>query len=44
MRRYFIEPRTRKHVKGYGVLSFSRKYKKQLSNTGLDVVKLLPER
>ena len=36
MTRYFIEPRTRKYVKGYG----SNKYRKQLldttSNTGLD--------
>ena len=29
MRRYSVEPRTRKYVKGYGFLSFSRKYKKQ---------------
>ena len=26
--RYSIEPRTRKYVKGYGFLSFARKYKK----------------
>ena len=26
--RYSIEPRTRKYVKGYGFLSFVRKYKK----------------
>ena len=28
MWRYSIEPRTRKYVKGYGFLSFARKYKK----------------
>ena len=27
---YSIEPRTKKYVKGYGFLSFARKYKKQL--------------
>ena len=26
MRRYSIEPRTRKYVKGYGFLSFARKF------------------
>ena len=26
MKRYSIEPRTRKYVKGYGFLSFGRKY------------------
>ena len=30
MRKYFIEPRTRKYVKAYGFLSFARKYKKLL--------------
>ena len=39
MQRYSIEPRTRKHVKGYILLSFARKYKKQLLDTGLDAVK-----
>ena len=39
MRRYSIEPRPRKNVKGYGFLSFTRKYKKQLLDTGLDAVK-----
>ena len=39
MRRYSIKPRTRKYVKGYGFLSFTRKYKKQLLNTGLDFLK-----
>ena len=33
---YSIEPRTRKCVKGYGFLSFERKYKKQLFYTGID--------
>ena len=36
MRKYSIEPRTRKYVKGYGSLSFTRKYKKQLLDAGLD--------
>ena len=39
MRRYSIEPRTRKYIKGYGFLSFTRKYEKQLLNTRLDAVK-----
>ena len=39
MQQYSIEPRTRKYVKGYEFLSFARKYKKQLLNTGLDAVK-----
>ena len=39
MRQYSIEPRTRKYVKGYGFLSFARKYEKQLLDTGLDAVK-----
>ena len=36
MARYSIDPRTRKYVKGYGFLSFARKYKKQLLDKGLD--------
>ena len=32
----FIEPRTRKYVKEYEFLSFVRKYRKQLLDTGLD--------
>ena len=36
---YSIEPRTRKYVKGYGFLSFARKYKKQLMDKGLDASK-----
>ena len=39
MRRYSIEARTRKYLKGYGYLSFARKYKKPLLNTGLDASK-----
>ena len=38
-----VESRTRKYVKGDGFLSFARnlstKYKKQLSDTGLDALK-----
>ena len=41
MTRYSIEPiKKTKHVKGYGFLSFLRKYRKQLLNTGLDAVKI----
>ena len=36
MQQYSIEARTRKYVKGYGFLSFARKYKKQVLDTGLD--------
>ena len=41
MRRSSIEPRTRKYIKGYGFLSFARKYtkKKQMLDTGLNVSK-----
>ena len=39
MDRYSVEPRTRKYVKGYGFLSFARKYKKQLLGRGLDSLK-----
>ena len=39
MQRYSIEPRTREYVKGYGFLSFTRKYKKQLLGTGIDASK-----
>ena len=39
MRRYSIEPKTTKYVKGYGFLFFVRKYKKQLLDTGLDSLK-----
>ena len=38
--RYSIEPRimksTKKYVKGYGFLSFARKYKKQVQDAGPD--------
>ena len=40
MRRYSIEQRTRKYVKGYRFLSFARKYKKQLLDTGIDSLKI----
>ena len=36
---YSTEPRIRKNVKGYGFLSFARKYKKQLLDTRLDSLK-----
>ena len=36
---YSIEPRTRKYVKGYRLLPFARKYKKQLLDTWLDTLK-----
>ena len=43
MRSYSIEPRTTKYVKGCGFLLFARnlskKYRKQLLNTGLDSLK-----
>ena len=35
MARHSMEPRTRKYDKGYESLSFARKYKKQLLDTGL---------
>ena len=41
MTRYFIEPRTRKYVKGYGFLLFARKYKKQILDTRLDASKIV---
>ena len=31
-----MEPKERKYVKGYGFLSFGRKYKKQILDKGLD--------
>ena len=39
MWRYSVEPRTRKYIKGCGFLSFARKFKKQLLDTGLDSLK-----
>ena len=44
MRRHSIELRTRKYVIGYGFLSFARKYKKHLFNTGLDAIKTASKR
>ena len=41
MRRFFIELRTWKYVNRYGFLSFARKCKKQLLDTGLDSLKIL---
>ena len=50
--RYSIEPRFRKYVKGYGFLSFARKfgdkYGKKLmdtaTNTGMDAAKIASKR
>ena len=39
MTRYCIEPKTRKYVKGWEFLSFVRKYRKRLLDTGLDALK-----
>ena len=39
MQQYSIKQRTRKFVKGYGFISFARKYKKQFLDTQLDAVK-----
>ena len=39
MRRYNIEPRIKKYVKGYRYLPFARKSKKKLLNAGLYAVK-----
>ena len=39
MPQYSIESRTRKFGKWYGFLSFARKYKKYLLDTGLDSIK-----
>ena len=36
MAHYSTEPRMRKYVKGYGLLSFARKYKNQFLDTGID--------
>ena len=44
MRRYSIEPRTRKYVKWYRFLSFARKYQKQSLDTGLDAVKTVSKK
>ena len=39
MTQYSIEPRTRKCVEGYRFLSFTRKYKNQILDRGLDASK-----
>ena len=39
MTRSYIESKARKYVKGYGFLSFTRKYKKQILDKGLDTSK-----
>ena len=39
IRRYSVEPRTRKDNKGYEFSSLARKYKKQLLDTALDALK-----
>ena len=44
MTRHPIEPKTRKYVKGYGFLSFARKYKKQILDKGLDASKKVVHR
>ena len=44
MTRYSIEPRTRKYVKGYGFLSFARKYKKEILVKELDASKKVVHR
>ena len=36
---YSVEPRIREHVKWYKLLSFARKYRKQLLDTGPDAAK-----
>ena len=41
MRRYSIEPRTIKYVKGHGFLPFARKYNKQLLDTELNASEFL---
>ena len=42
MWQYYIEPRKRRYVKGYGFLSFAKKYKKQLF--GIDAVKTVSKK
>ena len=39
MTRYSIKPRTRNYVNRYGLLSFIRKHKKQLLDTGTNSLK-----
>ena len=38
MKQYFLEPKTRKYVKGYEFLSFARKYEKQLLDTEMIIL------
>ena len=46
--RYSIEPKYRRYVKGYGFLSFARKYGKKLMDTaiktGIDAAKIASKR
>ena len=44
MTRCSMEQRTRKYVKRYGFLSFPRKYRKQLLNTGLNALKTISKK
>ena len=44
MQQYSIKQRTRKFVKGYGFISFARKYKKQFLDTQLDAVKTVSKK
>ena len=39
MTRYSIQAKIRKYVKGYGILSFAKKYEKQLLDTELNASK-----
>ena len=41
MWRHSIESRTKKNVKGYRFLSFARKYKNRILDTGLDSLKTI---
>ena len=41
---YSVEPRTGKYVKGYRFLSFARKSKIQLSDTGIDALKTVSKK
>ena len=44
MRRSSTELKTNKYVWCYGLLSFAKKYKKQLLNTGVDAVKTVSKK
>ena len=39
--RYSIEPRERRHVKGYGFMSFARNFSDKYSKSLMDLSKLL---